>query len=129
MKQQRHITRLLVVAALGFAFFTSSGLAQEREVAGDQGGKKADKQKVEMKKPQVKNEKRMELKGFIDENGDGIDDRMERGKMERNGEHGREHHRMRDHFIDMDGDGINDNRCDGMGIGNKQRSRSGRHMR
>jgi len=128
------VKRLLYIAqfsivALGFILFTSLGWTQEREVAKGEKGEKAVKQKVEINKPQVRNEEKMELKGFIDEDGNGIDDRMEQGKMEHKGQHERAHHRMRDHFIDMDGDGINDNRCDGMGIGNKQRSRSGRHMR
>ncbi len=114
---------------LGIVLFASPGLAQDREVARGEKVQKMDRKKADINTPRIKSEKRMELEGFIDENGDGIDDRMEHGKMEHKGEHGREHNRMRDHFIDMDGDGINDNRCDGMGIGSKHRSRSGRHMR
>ncbi len=129
MKRFRYIARLLFASALGVVLFASSGLAQERKGAGEQSGKKVHQQKVDMKKSQVKNEKRMEFRGFIDENGDGIDDRMEQGKMEHKGEHKEAHQRMRDHFIDMDGDGINDNRCEGMGVGNKRRSGSWRHMR
>jgi hypothetical protein len=56
------------------------------------------------------------LKGFIDENGDGIDDRLQmKGKHSDQQQHGQMKDMMRDHFIDLDGDGINDDRCGGMG--------------
>lgn len=54
------------------------------------------------------------LKGFIDEDGDGIDDRLQGKKGEG---HGQMRMMMQDRFIDLDGDGINDDRCTGMGIG------------
>ncbi len=58
------------------------------------------------------------LKGFVDKNGDGIDDRR-KGTAGSGGE-GRQtrqrHGRASDTFIDADGDGINDNRCGGMGL-------------
>ncbi len=48
---------------------------------------------------------------FLDENGDGIDDRMESGKM-RHPKEGMRHQQKRrlDRFIDEDGDGIADHR-------------------
>lgn len=45
----------------------------------------------------------MGMKAFIDQNGNGIDDRLERGKQ------GKGKHRRMDQFKDADGDGI----CDG----------------
>ena len=55
------------------------------------------------------------LKGFIDKNNDGIDDRKQDGKN-CDGKGLRRRNRMRDNFIDADGDGINDNRCSGTGL-------------
>jgi hypothetical protein len=62
---------------------------------------------------------------FVDEDGDGIDDRQgkeaQAGRDAQSGTstqgQGRQlrQHR-RDHFIDQDGDGINDERCSGTGI-------------
>ncbi|NOY79266.1 MAG: hypothetical protein GXO76_15545 [Calditrichaeota bacterium] len=49
--------------------------------------------------------------GFVDENGDGIDDRMAAFKEHRK-ELGKNHHKMKDRFIDEDGDGISDMRMD-----------------
>lgn len=70
-------------------------------------------QKTETKTVQKKNNS--ELKGFVDKNGDGIDDRIENNeKGQRKGLHKRK--RKRDLFIDKDGDGINDNRCNGFGL-------------
>jgi len=49
--------------------------------------------------------------GFVDENGDGIDDRMAAFKEHRK-ELGKNHRKMKDRFIDEDGDGISDMRMD-----------------
>lgn len=57
------------------------------------------------------------LKGFIDENGDGVDDRLQ--NMKRTNQTQMKH-AMHDRFIDNDGDGINDERCGGMGIAPKK---------
>jgi hypothetical protein len=55
---------------------------------------------------------------FVDENGDGVDDRKAatagQGKGAACGKDGNGT-RKRDCFIDRDGDGINDNRCGGLG--------------
>ncbi len=58
--------------------------------------------------------------GFIDEDGDGIDDRkFSSGKKKK---------RRTDRFVDNDGDGINDNRARGMGWGGKGKQGGfGRH--
>ena len=45
---------------------------------------------------------------FIDENGDGIDDRLARGATA--------NQRGKDRFVDEDGDGICDNRANGLGF-------------
>ncbi len=67
------------------------------------------------------------FKGFIDENGDGIDDRVQRMGGKQQGQM-QMRDMMRDRFIDMDGDGINDDRCGGMGITPSKRSKGhGKH--
>lgn len=43
---------------------------------------------------------------FVDENGDGIDDRLQGARMRRG----------KDRFIDLDGDGICDDRASGLGF-------------
>lgn len=66
------------------------------------------------------------LKGFIDENGDGVDDRLQTAKGKSQGQHGTQ--MQHDRFTDMDGDGINDERCGSMGIAPKKDGCSdGRH--
>jgi len=45
---------------------------------------------------------------FVDENGDGIDDRLARGP--------KGNQRGKDRFVDEDGDGICDNRAEGLGF-------------
>lgn len=62
------------------------------------------------------------LKGFVDEDGDGIDDRIQRMQEMHQGKE-----MMHDRFIDLDGDGINDNRCGPMGL-TKQKGKTSRSM-
>ena len=61
--------------------------------------------------------------GFVDEDGDGINDRgtpsADQGSGRANGQRLRVH--RRDHFIDRDGDGIHDERCGGTGLRRAQR--------
>lgn len=59
-------------------------------------------------------------KTFIDENADGIDDRLEKqvGEGKRK--------RLRDRFIDLDGDGICDGRSGGVGLRQRQGEKQGR---
>lgn len=59
---------------------------------------------------------------FIDTDGDGMNDKSagQNGKqLRKNGQ--AKCDRKRDLFIDNDGDGINDSRCNGLGIGNKNK--------
>lgn len=81
---------------------------------------------MEKSKTQLKQTQKPEqlLKGFVDENGDGIDDRLHTAKGKGQEYMGQMQH---DRFIDMDGDGINDNRCGGMGIAPQKDAHSGRH--
>jgi hypothetical protein len=78
---------------LSLALFTALPVvAQTADTAGVDRGPKKDK----------------ELSGFIDANGDGIDDRVEARRVRAGQE--------KDKFIDADGDGICDHRAGGMGF-------------
>lgn len=86
--------------------------------------KKQDAEKTNLKHAQPAD---IPLKGFIDENGDGIDDRLAtaKGKVQGQRHMGQMQH---DRFIDNDGDGINDERCGGMGIAPKKEEHNhGKH--
>jgi len=61
--------------------------------------------------------------GWIDENSNGIDDRLEKEKPKDGDVRPK---RKRDHFIDNDGDGISDNRVDDL-MNRQRRSRQRRH--
>ena len=104
--------------------FTTPVLAQSQQE--DQASKPKDSQKSP--KADTK-ETTKDLKGFVDTDGDGIDDRKVKtaGDDPGSGNGVRKRERKRDNFIDSDGDGINDNRCNGLGIGSsgKQKRRRG----
>ncbi|MDX9757652.1 MAG: hypothetical protein RBU27_00685 [Bacteroidota bacterium] len=61
--------------------------------------------------------------GFVDEDGDGINDRGAHAVDQPSGSSQRQRLRVhrRDHFIDQDGDGIHDERCGGTGLRRTQR--------
>lgn len=117
MKQTLHILLLL--------FFALS-------VAGAQGTDAGDTTRTKQKVPkesskQMQGEQpggmmQQKLKGFIDEDGDGIDDRLQRMQGMHQGKE-----MMHDRFVDLDGDGINDNRCGPMGL-TKQKGKTTRGM-
>lgn len=65
-------------------------------------------------------------KNFLDENANGVDDRLEKQQGE-----GKQK-RMRDRFIDLDGDGICDGRSGGVGLRLRQgdmQTKQGGHKR
>jgi hypothetical protein len=70
-----------------------------------------------------KNKETEKNKEFIDENANGVDDKVEKQSGE-----GKQK-RMRDRFIDLDGDGICDGRSGGIGLrmqhGKQQQSQGG----
>ena len=73
-----------------------------------------------------KQEKKIQ-QSFIDEDGNGIDDRKEQRQSHTPSTQSAQEKpmqnrlRMQDHFIDMDGDGINDHRCNGLGLKRAER--------
>ena len=113
---------LFVVAVLT----APSVLAQSQ----NEGNKKAptEKQETVQKQPQQKPgsgkvQAHKKLKGFIDTDGDGIDDRTQGVNNTQGVKQSKQmRQRMKDHFIDNDGDGINDNRCNGLGFGQNNNS-------
>ncbi len=60
------------------------------------------------------------LEGFVDVNGDGIDDRLEQARQKRG-----KHKGPRDRFIDADGDGICDGNESALGLRKLYRKRKG----
>jgi len=93
--------RLIAIFGLALSL-TLSAAAQEKEAPNtEQKGSKSPQEKT-VTPPK---------KGFVDLNGDGINDNAPKQKKQR-GKH-------TDKFVDNDGDGINDNRCQGLGFGNK----------
>lgn len=106
-------------------FFALSVAAAQGIAAGDTTGAKQKVPKESSKRIQGEQPGGMtqqKLKGFIDEDGDGIDDRMQRMQGMHQGKE-----MMHDRFIDLDGDGINDNRCGPMGL-TKQKGKTSRGM-
>jgi Ni/Co efflux regulator RcnB len=101
---------ILVIAA--FALFASPLTAQDQP----------QKKDAAARKPQVSQQtvapSSTAQQGFVDEDGDGINDRVRQNtEKTRDGAQGQQlrQHR-RDRFIDQDGDGINDERCSGTGL-------------
>lgn len=111
-------------------FALSMARAESSDVVDTTGSKqrKSGEQKESMKQTQGERPGGMmqqKLKGFVDEDGDGIDDRLQRMKGMQQGQM---KDMMHDRFIDLDGDGINDDRCGGMGIARpKGKSPRGMH--
>jgi len=92
------MTRLIIAAFILSVF----ALGAPGQMRSDSSGKASDTTTTA-----GPHQKRMGQK-FVDENGDGIDDRLQgRGKGMRRG---------KDRFIDQDGDGICDDRASGLGF-------------
>lgn len=110
---------VLIVLIQSFTLSFANGQTSTDSVGVKQSQTIEKKKEMEKSKAQQKQMQTPEqpLRGFVDENGDGIDDRLHTAKGK-----GQEHmgQMQHDRFIDMDGDGINDNRCGGMGIAPKK---------
>ncbi len=109
---------LLICIVLTFC--GTSVLAQDKPEQGEKSGQQETPgQKVSDTHKQTEARQQGLSGGFVDENGDGVDDRMrsdlQTGDRATGGNHQlrRQH---RDRFIDQDGDGINDGRCSGTGL-------------
>ena len=85
-----------------------------------QTGQETKKQQQAGQQNQVRKETPAELKGFIDMNANGIDDRLENppGK-------GKGKNIQKDRFVDMDGDGICDGKESAIGLKKLYRKRKG----
>ncbi len=110
---------ILIVLLQSFALSFANSQTSTDSVEVKQSQTIEKKKEMEKSKTQQKQRQTPEqpLKGFVDENGDGIDDRLQAVKGKSQAQHGTQ--LQHDRFIDMDGDGINDNRCGGMGIAPK----------
>lgn len=87
------------------------------------GIKTSGKQTVQKKSvdPKVK-KMQQKLKGFIDKNSNGIDDRLENRSIKGQKKRGK----YKDRFIDLDGDGICDGRESAIGLQRRHRMRGGK---
>jgi hypothetical protein len=115
--------KTILWAIFSLFFLVNLSIAQEQKEQNKK--QKQTKQKVEVKIPEKDKSKTIpanfdSLKGFVDKNTNGIDDRLEfpKGKQGRN--------RKRDKFIDLNGDGICDGRESALGIKKTFRNRKGR---
>ena len=85
----------------------------------------ADARPAESELPEAEENQDNGLPQFIDEDGDGINDRTQSRRRDGSGEGRQMRNRGSDDFIDNDGDGINDQRCSGMGISSESRGHRG----
>jgi hypothetical protein len=97
---------------------------EEKQVTEQQqDGQKNQTEKKEQEKQKTQGSKEKELKGFVDVNANGIDDRLENsGKGKGKGQ-------PRDRFVDNDGDGICDGKESAIGLRKLFRNRKGKHNR
>lgn len=104
--------------AIFFLIFSVSIFAQEKNT------ETSEKEKTEKNSVKQSNEDDQKtLEEFIDNNQNGIDDRIENRKV---GEGKQKRKRAGKHFRDEDGDGINDNRCKGLGLGKGKGKKAGK---
>jgi len=123
-----------------FTFFFLAGFlvaqsADSSKNKSDSGQKESEQsvQKVKEKQDDTKESERksqqkenVKLEGFIDLNGNGIDDRLE-GKQRSKGKgKGKGEIDNKDRFIDLDGDGICDGKESALGLRKVYRKRKGR---
>ena len=116
-----HIFLMLVL----MFFFTNEGLPQQADTTVKiikifTKQKSVISPKDSLKKMSPKN--KLKLKGFVDKNADGIDDRLQGKNSKSKGKH----IRRRDLFIDKNGDGICDGRESAIGLRKIRRHRMGK---
>ncbi len=120
--QENTMTRLLIISItlllpLGLTF------SQEKPQAPDESRQEIERPEAEEPEAEENNDNASPL--FIDEDGDGINDRTQTHRRDGSGEGRQLRNRGSDDFIDNDGDGINDRRCSGMGISGESRGHRG----
>ena len=102
--------RTTTLLLLGLIVCFGSAWAQQADTSASKAavGERTQEMKQQQEQTQSQN-RHQELKGFVDKNANGIDDRLEIGsKGPKN--------KAKDKFIDKDGDGICDERATGMGF-------------
>lgn len=118
----KHIPLLLIIL-LVFSTASFTQTKQPEKKATKPVTEKTDttaNKKLEKKNQAAKD--KITLKGFVDKNGDGIDDRLTGGKGKGKGKQ----LRNRDIFIDKNGDGICDGRESAIGLKKTRRHRGGK---
>jgi uncharacterized protein HemX len=122
------IFSILILLGTNTAFTQEKDSSQVKKEEGKQESKEpAEKQKEQKVKSAEDNKKspglsQKELQGFIDQNANGIDDRLE---AEQTGK-GKGKGQPRDRFVDVDGDGICDGKESAIGLRKLFRKRQGR---
>lgn len=123
-----------IILSVLFLLGTNVAVTQEKDSAkvDKQEVKKENKEKSEQQKvQQVKSaeadkespeQPQKELQGFIDQNANGIDDRLEANQASK----GKGKGQPRDRFVDADGDGICDGKESAIGLRKLFRKRQGR---
>ena len=84
---------------------------------------KNQEQQQEHSEKQDQEQKQQKLEGFVDQNGNGIDDRLEQGKIGKG--YGKGKKGQKDRFIDLDGDGICDGKESAVGLRKMYQRRKG----
>ncbi len=118
---------LITVFLLASAVFAQSNDSTKTEKAKEQvkteAQQKDQEQQKEQSEKQEQEQKQQKLEGFVDQNGNGIDDRLEQGK---NGAgYGKGKKGQKDRFIDLDGDGICDGKESAVGLRKMYQRRKG----
>ncbi len=115
---------------VGFLTAQSADTSESKSASGQKKSEQAvqkvkekqDDTKESERKSQQKEKESVKLEGFIDLNGNGIDDRLE-GKQKGKGKGKMQN---KDRFIDLDGDGICDGKESALGLRKVYRKRKGK---
>jgi hypothetical protein len=115
------MSAFLTFFLLNGAMFAQSNDSTKAEKTREQ--VKTEAQQKEQKQQQEQEQKEQKLEGFIDQNGNGIDDRLEQGKDGKG--YGKGKKGQKDRFIDLDGDGICDGKESAVGLRKMYQRRKG----
>jgi hypothetical protein len=121
-RKYKHIPFLIIMSfVISTASFTQTKQLEKKQATSKTIQTDTTVHKTLSNKNQARIDKQT-LKGFIDKNGDGIDDRLIGGKSKGKGKQ----IRSRDVFIDKNGDGICDGRESAIGLKKTRRRRGGK---
>lgn len=120
----KHLIMVTFILLLGWSVSPSQNSdstgKKEQNQQQSKNSEQKERSEQDREKPEVVPQEK-ELEGFIDSNGNGIDDRLEpRGNGKRKGQQ-----QSKDRFIDTDGDGICDGQESAIGLKKLYRKRRG----